>query len=402
MVGSSGRRWVTRGMSGAVVLAASLTLAACGDNKNDNTSGGATAAPDKAGGQSANKDVAAAEKFLSEHTSGKGGELPTATVKPAQGKNIWMISCGEAASGCAAETKGVRAAVGALKSEGWKFTLFDTKLDPSRFGQGVSQAVVAGADGIVLGSVDCATVKPQLQQARKKGIAVVGLMAYDCDDPTQGGGQALFTSNVALGPDETPAESARTWGQIQAAWSVKKTGGNVKSVEFVSNQTAVTKYIAEGFSEYMKSCGGCKTLASEPFLLKDIGPPLQQKAASALLKNPDVNVIAAPHDPSATFVANAVNAAGKSKSVSVLGSLGLPSSIEMIRAGRGQAMDVGIDAPWAGWAATDDLVRHFNDEDPVYSGYGVGLIDADHLPDGKEYHAAVDYEANYRTLWGVG
>jgi len=126
-----------------------------------------------------------------------------------------------------------------------------------------------------------------------------------------------------------------------------------------------------------------------------------QKARTALLQHPEGTYAMAPNDPGASLVAQAVQSAGKSGKVKVLGTLGDPQSIELIKSGRGQVMSIGFDTAWIGWAAMDDLVRIFAEKQPVYSGWTVGLVDRDNLPDGSQYHAPVDYETAYPEAWGV-
>jgi ribose transport system substrate-binding protein len=394
-----GRRVATAAL---LVVAASGTLAACGsDSDSGSSSSSSTSASSTSGGASA--DVKKAQEYLDQHATGKNTTpLPDSAPAVAENKSIWYISCGEAAGGCSWGTTGAKNAVGMLKQYGWKLTVFDAKLDPSRYAQGIQQATVAKADAIILGAVDCGGIKPQLQAAKKAGIAIIGLQSFDCGDETQGGSGDVYTHTTGQGPEDTLAGNAELWGRVQAAWAIVKTGGDVKAVSFTNDQAAITAYISKGFRGYIQNeCDSCKLLQDVPFLLADLAGPLQQKAATALLKNPTANIIEAPHDPSASLIAAAITKAGKQSQMSQIATLGLPQNNTLIKSNRGQTADVGVDINWAAFEAVDDLVRIFANEEPVNGGFGVGIIDQDNATPGEFYKAPVDYEANYKKIWKV-
>jgi ribose transport system substrate-binding protein len=195
---------------------------------------------------------------------------------------------------------------------------------------------------------------------------------------------------------------AKRSGGVQAAWAIADSGGKAKVIQFVNDEQALTVNMGAGFAEMIKKCSECELVEEVPFLLADLGAPLTQKANSALLKAPNADYAMAPYDPAAAPVAQAVNSAGKTNSVKVLGAIGAPYSIELIRAGRGQSMATGWDVVWMGWAAMDDVVRIKAGEEPVYSGWALGIVDKDNLPKTDQYHGPVDYEANYEKIWSAG
>ncbi|MGH9048003.1 MAG: hypothetical protein ACRDVW_11935, partial [Acidimicrobiales bacterium] len=88
----------------------------------------------------------------------------------------------------------VDAAAAAAKAIGWKVTILDGKLDPSTYGGLVSQAIALGAQGIVLDGIDCDQVRGPLLRAKAKHIGIAPLYAYDCNDPTEHAGSALFNA----------------------------------------------------------------------------------------------------------------------------------------------------------------------------------------------------------------
>jgi ribose transport system substrate-binding protein len=135
-----------------------------------------------------------------------------------------------------------------------------------------------------------------------------------------------------------------------------------------------------------------------PFHLTELGAPLTQKAQTALLKYPGANLMAAPYDPVSTNAAQAVTNAGKKGDVYTLGEGA--ENLELIASG-GQAMSVAWDLSWLGWAGVDDINRLLDGRQPVYSGWGQGIVDSENLPEGNVYHAPAEYEKNYLKIWGV-
>jgi ribose transport system substrate-binding protein len=377
-------------------------LSACGSD--DSGGGGSTDGGGGAATSAASKDVQTAKAFLAKVASGKSATpLPDSAPTPKQGVSVWFISCGEAASGCNWATKGVSAGVDMLKKYGWTFHLFDAKLDPSRYGQGIQQAIVAKADVIILGAIDCGGVKPQLQAAKKAGIVTIGLQAFDCGDETQGGTSDVYTHTTDQGTGDLPAD-VQSWGAVQAAWSVVHTNGDVKALLFTNDQNAVTTYFARGAKAYLQDqCETCKIVQEVPFLLADLtGPPLTQKANSALLRHPDANIAISPYDPVAVPVATALVNARKADKVASIASLGVPANATLIAGNRGQMADVGIDLQWTGFESVDDAVRLTAGEQPVNGGFSVGILDKSNAKAGQFYKAPVDYEANYRKIWNAG
>src|SRR5690606_30983716 len=117
-----------------------------------------------------------------------------------KGKNVWAIPCIASAPGCQAPVEGVKEAA---KTLGWKVTVADGKADPGVQSAAISRAIANGADGIILSSVDCSSVKRSLQDAKAKKVPVVAVYSFDCDDPAVGG-EALYSEANIYG--ESPKE----------------------------------------------------------------------------------------------------------------------------------------------------------------------------------------------------
>ena len=114
-----------------------------------------------------------------------------------KGKHIVVISQGQANLSSQIPSDG---AVAAAKALGWQVDLYDAKLTMGSYPALIRQAIAAGADGIIDDAGDCQIAQQAFQEAKAKGIVVVPIYAYDCNDSKGGGGsEALFSGSVGYG-----------------------------------------------------------------------------------------------------------------------------------------------------------------------------------------------------------
>jgi ribose transport system substrate-binding protein len=376
----------------AFVAVLAIGMAACGGGSSSSSSSSTSEAgtAEAAGGEAQE-----AEAFIAANAKGVGGPLPTSSPKPQPGKSLWILSCSQAASGCARITA---AAKEAGEDIGWKVTVIDGEGDVSKWNAGVEQARVAGADALMVVSIDCGPIKGALERAKAAGMITEATIDWDCNDPTQGETEPLFTHQVEPEKgNESWTKTALLGGELQAKWAIAHVEGKKEAIQFTSRDVTSTVYLNEGFEKGF-DCGECSIATKVPFHLTELGSTLTQKAQTALVKYPNANVMAAPYDPVSSNAAQAVTNAGRSGSVYTLGEGA--ENLELIASG-GQAMSVAWDLTWVGWAAVDDINRLFDGQKPVYSGWGQGVVDGENLPEGNVYHAPVDYEKNYLKIWGV-
>ena len=352
-------------------------------------------------------DSAAAEDpFLAEARTrleaaynGSDRPLPSSSPPIVEGANVWVISCGESIEGCA---RGVGGAAEAGAELGWDITVFDGEGNPAKWSEGIYNAIADGADGIVLGIIDCIAVSAALEEAKVAGIVTTAFYATDCDDPLVGG-ESLITGLPTYGPNERYTHHLSEIGRIRADHIIVATDGKAKIIEFTNDQLLVVQYEMRAFEEEIARCSGCEILETIDFTLADLGPNLTALAQAALTRHPDANAIIAPYDIAAFFVAPAVVESGRNDEIFSMGGEGLPSGVEKIRNNAGVDAGTGIPSTWVGWAAIDDVNRMLNGEGVIDSGIGWQHFDRDrNLPaEGQPYDGTVDYRANYRAIWGL-
>jgi ribose transport system substrate-binding protein len=321
-----------------------------------------------------------------------------------KGKNIWIISGGQSSESSSVP---VNAAKEAAEKLGWKVHIYDTQLNPANDAPGVSAALAAGADGIILDAIDCSFVKSQLEQAKARGVVTVPIYAYDCDDPYSGkGGQRLFSGYINYGPvaNKNLGAFAEKYGYAQGQAAIAATDGKAKVIFFNDTQVTVLHYTGQGFLNAIKQCKDCEVVKNIDFTGLQLGPQLLQTAASAILQHPEANVVKSPFTAATLLsIAPAVLQSGRANGLYVMGGEGFADELNLLRNHQGVNAVMISPSDWTGWAAVDSMNSLFQNKKPAYSGLGWQLVDATHnLPGSGAWVPPVDFKAIYLKAWGVG
>lgn len=337
--------------------------------------------------------------------TGSYSSPPTTAPAPQAGKKLWLISCGQAYTSCSLP---IGAAEEAAQSIGWTTKVFDDQGDPTTVTTGIRQAIADKADAIFMYYIDCAYAAEALGEARKAGIKVAAAESADCSD-LDPNAESLFDYAVTYsggldGPVEggqSPyAEQIGLWGQAQGNLAVVKADEKVNALVFTDNYGFGGKRAAEGMNQVLSSCEGCTSQIIE-FPYEDLANGnLATTVKQALLKNPDVNVVAAAYDAIAVYgLAQAAADAGRP--LIVIGGEGSAEGMDLVRAGQ-ITLGAGLPLGWEGYAAVDALNRLLQGEEPVPTGMGLQLFDADHnVPASGGYAPPFDYKSVYKKAWGV-
>ena len=384
-------------VAGAATALTALSLAAA---CSTTSSGGGTPTDDPTG---APATTAAVDPELQAAYDGTLTSPDTKSRPAVKGKKVVIISSGQSSISSSIP---VNAAEEAAKKMGWDVSVYDAQLNPANDANLMQQAIASGADGVILDAIDCQFVKSQMEQAKAQGIFTVPIYAYDCDDPYAGqGGERLFSAYIDYGPEANKnlGAFAEKYGYAQGKAVVAATGGKAKVIFFNSPTTTVLHYTGNGFLRAIEECSGCEVVANIKFNGLDLGPQLQQKAASVLLQNPDANVVKSPYTAATLLsIAPAVTASGRAGDIYVMGGEGFTDELNLLR--NNQGVDAVMISPsdWTGWAAVDTLNSLFRGEDPAYSGLGWQLVDEQHnLPPSGPWQSPVDFQKIYLKAWGL-
>jgi ribose transport system substrate-binding protein len=329
---------------------------------------------------------------------------PSSASRPAvKGKNIWIISAGQSSESSSVP---VNAAQEAARTIGWTVHIYDAQLNPANASIGVSSAIAANADGIIVDG-DCALARSQLEQAKARGIVVVPIYGYDCNDPYSGkSNERLFTgyTNYGAAASKNLAAFAESYGYAQGQAVIAATNGQAKALVFNDPESTVVHYLTVGFERAISQCSGCKLVQQVDFKGLQLGPQLEQIAASAILRHPEVNAIKSAFAAATLLsIAPAVQQSGRAGSIYVMGGEGFEDELNLLRSHLGVNAVMISPSDWTGWSAVDTMNSLFRHEAPAFSGLGWQLVDATHnLPATGAWTPPVDFKAVYKKAWGVG
>lgn len=372
---------------GVLVLACGLAsvLTACGGES----------------GAAANRGTERVSERLGELIAGDYSAPPSAAPAPAAGKNVWIISAWQQVHALAAQAKRTTEAAKAL---GWEAHTCDGQNNANGgWSACVRQAVAAGADGLVMLSVDCAPVRQALIEAREKGVTIASYSGFDCDDPTQGGGEPLFDAPAThLASAPTIADWYTELGRRRAQVAIAATRGTAQVLHVTFKGVAFGEYVARGFREEIAECGGCEIVSTVEVAATEV-PQIRQKFESALVQAVDATVVAVDVDYFFSAGIQAALVAANRSDLTVVGSECQIDSLENIASGRGQQFCFGTSVGYRAYSTIDALNRAFHGEDPVAAGAGFQLVSSQENmpPEGEEYDGPVDYVSMYREAWGL-
>jgi len=370
-----------------------FALAACGSSSGGSGDSGSTGSGDK--GSSAALDAA---------FKGDESAPPSTSPKPATGKTVYWLSCGEVTQSCASYTAAGKEAAEAI---GWNFKVVDGNLNQANgYANAMRTAIAAKPDAIVQDAFSCAADQPQLQQAKKLGIPVIGVETVDCSDAKVG--PKLFTIDMVYS-EKYPTHAAwwTGWGEWAASFIAADSGGKAKIITAPGKGDPQFDFYNSGFDKTLtQKCSGCKVVDEVSWTVADLAAngPWVTGLRNSLVKNPDADYVWVPFDTNAVESGGAkavLQAGGKAKLLSGIGS---GSAMDLIREGQIAAESVARSSDWVSWAAIDQINRHFAGEKSVPQGLGFISIDKSHnLPDkkGEAYATSVDFRSLYKKAWGV-
>jgi len=402
------RHLTGRGKRSAIVislLAIALVSACSGSGGPGTASKSPSAAP---GGQQAPQASVAGQQESAKLKALYTGTLksPSTASRPAvKGKKIVIISAGQSAISASVP---VNAAEAAARKIGWQVSVYDEQLNPANAPGLMRQAISSGADGIILDATDCPTVKGPLQEAKARGVMVIGIYSFDCNDPAfgGGGGSPLFTGYINYGVAIGRAidKFTESYGAAQADAMIAATGGKAQVIYFNDLEFVVLKYTGQGFLNEIAKCSGCKVVDKIQFTGTELGSVLQQKAASALLQHPEANAVKSPYTAATILgISAAVSQSGRAGDIYVMGGEGFQPELDLMRAHQGVNAAMIAPSDWTGWAAVDTMNSLFRHQQPAYSGLGWQLVDGQHnLPASGPFVSSVNFKSIYEKAWGVG
>ena len=373
----------------AVLLLAFLSVAVgCGDDEESGSSGGDSSAQGGGGDADllaqAKKDATEATQEITSFEKWNPGPAPAPTAA-----KVGTVTCPFFIPACKRISDSLAEAGEAI---GWEVTSLDGTPDPRKQRSAVQSLLTDQVDGMVLMGFDINAVTDLVEKADQQGVAMVSEAT-----PFEPGLPIFGNVNITGGFMEA--------GRQLGAWTANDSQGEAKILAFSAdvNPGLVERY--EGFREYLDQFSGVEFVEEEPIVIPeaDVGPPLQARARAVLQSHPKgtIDYIYAPADGWATFIVNALQQSGRDE-VKVVAFDGAEQNMEFIRQGRNQVATQASAWGWCGWMTMDQLNRAMNDGEFVDKGCPSKVLDETNLPaEGEEFDGDLDYQAEFKKLWGT-
>ncbi len=400
------------------LAAAALALAACSSTSSSDAS--SSSAPSAAAASSAAvssepaasaEGSAAADDVVAQATQRVEGwyaandaPVNTADVLPnnLEGKKIFYLSAGlSSPSG----TAGVNALNAVQKDLGFEYTAFDGEFTPSKYQEGMRQAIAQNYDVVIVYGVDCPGNEAPLKELKDAGIPVIGLASVDCNEGGRDG-EPLFAAGVtyplAEGKTGQAYDQWYEYGQSQADYLIAKLNGDVRVIQFDVPDFAVTAGLGQGFRDQLATCSTCQLLETVNVGVADFGPNLAQKADQALLKHPDANAVAINYDDLVTLgIANSVVQSGRNDELLVVAGEGLPAVADIVRENKGTDAGWAYSYDWDHYAAVATAMSALAGQDAPVAGQPTIWYDAEtNMPASGGWVPGVDFVAAFNQAWG--
>jgi ribose transport system substrate-binding protein len=388
----------THRMRGIAAVAASalLTLTAC---STDSTSGDTP----KGNGALSDAAVAALQKKIGQYRAVPGFTAPGPAIDVSslkgKGKKIYIIP----------ETNNVfnNVNVGQMKAlatkAGLGVTVYENQGTSSQWVQGMQTAVSQHVDLIVLANApDPRALQPQLAAAKAAGIPVVVTHFYD-DSTTPPPACEGCTGVTALetAPFNTAAALLADWVILQAKGNVNAIVPNVGGVIPTPGMLSAIK------TEFSQYCPKCKVKFVNIPLADFASTKLASDIQASVSGDPNINWIIDQLDSMEQATISAINTAGRSGKINIVGYNGSTFAIKDVQGSTPMKMDVGESAPWIGYATMDQAFRILLGKPTVKESAPVRVFDSTNATEAgsppsltKGYGDA--YEAGFTKLWGLG
>lgn len=369
-------------MAAGSLLAAALVLSGC-----------TTDAGTDAGTGTETEVSAEAQAALVKAYEGVSSDLELEPATPAEGINLYVISCGEQVPGCSIPAA---ALAEAGEAAGWTSTIADGKLNPEGFATAIRQAVAGGADVIVPIGIGCGVAAAAFQEAVDAGITVIGGGGVDDCDPKLWASERLWIEG------ENPVTLWNLYGELQADYAFGKTDGDVKAIVLNFTGQVFGPWITDGFNAELEALGAGEVLQTIDISDTETADgSFVQKVTTALLSEPEANVLVVPIDG---WLSNGLAQAivQTERDILVIGRGGDAPVLDLIRQGdSGVDATIGYASAWGAWGSVDTAIRVLAGQDPVYIGEAIAAVDADNnMPAEGGFVGPIDFRAKFLEAWG--
>lgn len=386
-VGGRALLYLRRGLLLAAMLAAFVTLAACGDDSDSDSGSDSDSSADSTTGA----DTAAAAEAVAPYT----GE-PTAfpvdeplEKRPPAGTTIAYLQC--ATPFCAVFSQQLAPAA---KEMGVELKVVKAGASAGDLQGAMDSIISLRPDAVIVPAVED-QIGTQLQELEEMGI------------PTAAGG-VMDGEKHGIDIAFQDADVADEVGRALAGWAVQTKGDDTDVVFYTTPELSFSAVVKQGFEAEMESlCPDCPVRSAD-VPVAEIGNKAPARVVSDLQAHPDTNVAVFGSSEAAAGLPAQLQVAGLLDKVAVSGYGASPSNLQDIQAGK-MAGSMAIDTTVMMWSMIDGLSRLITDQ-PITEGEEAGvapmqLVEQQDL-EGEEVEAGFvaypDVAERFAELWSGG
>lgn len=284
--------------------------------------------------------------------------------------------------------------VAIAKKIGWKAEIIDGRGTASGWVTAFNQAIALHPSGIV-SSANAATVQPEIDDAVKRGIVIVGLHFTSVPGPSA---KRHVFYNIESSPQGI--------GKAQADYVIAKSRGKGRAIILYDAEYAVARYKAEAMRDEFAKCTTCKLLAYVNLPLSQVSTLTPHAVSSWVTRFGLPFYVMTIADYYYDFVVPTLTQGGvPTKDVILLGSDGPPSAYDRIRNGQYEVATVPEPAELQAYETIDEFNRAFHHQPPYNYVPPAYLVTAQNIRtqggDKNQFNPANGYAAHYLKIWGV-
>jgi ribose transport system substrate-binding protein len=288
---------------------------------------------------------------------------------------------------------------------GVNVTVYDNQGTSAQWVQGMQTAISQKVSLIILANApDPRALQPQLAAAKAAGIPVIATHFYDdsTTPPPACEGCAAGVTALETAPFNTAAALLADWVINQAK------GTNVNAlVPIVGGVIPTPGMKAAIQGEFDKYCPACKITFINIPLSDFSGNKLSQDIQASVSGDSSINWIIDQLDAMEQATISAINTAGRTGKIKIVGYNGSTFAIKDVQGGSSpMVMDVGESAPWIGYSTMDQAFRILLGQATVAESAPVRIFDSSNAteagsPPDLQKGYGDSYQGGFKSLWGM-
>ena len=395
------RSYALRALAAASLGAVTLLAAACGSSgsSSSSSSGGSGSSSGSSSGSGSSSELTAANADVSQYSkvvSSYPAQQSISGVSKLKGKTVWYIPIGASVPILAAFGSGTQQA---LAKVGITTHVCDGKFLPTNIAACISQAETDGADAVVTGYVDYASMPTSFNSLVSHHIPV--LIAGEAPDGGKTSNSQLAFFNAIGTLDlmqklDMDAVIADSKGQAHIIYL-----GVTDSPQTLAGASYGKQYLTA-------HCSGCQ-LTEINYNTASINK-VPSQASSALISHPDTTYVVDELDAAGQSSVQGIQSAGYSNKVKLAATNGALDSVQRIKSGTLQFVDIGTSPIYEGWQFAGGILAMMQGQTPTFTPGVVRVFNTDTVKGltltpaaytTNTWYGSDAYEQTFLTAWGV-